>query len=275
MANHIWVGGTSDDMTNDANWTSVKPANNGTVIFDGSPTNSPTTGLTAMNAITGTTIHVGPNWTGQSGTSSNAVQIGTGTTLYFNAPLSTLNHFDIETCDNLQINNTHGTPGAFTFSAGTVTLAVIKNGGGVKFDGGTLTAAELVGPASVLVTANTTLTAFRQTAGFATLKISPVTLEISGAGVCDHWAASGTITTVNGWGGRLIARTPNSIYTTVNSRGTFIIDGMQAGDIRTITTLNGFSGQTSLMSAWVVTTHNKYGAEYDGPKGATVNDFDS
>ena len=122
MANRTLIGQTANSFNNTANWSGATVPVTGDVIFipDGSYVITADV-ASATHGVEYCTINVGPNFTGQMGSTASPLQMGnTGghTDLNYNAPGCTNFHLNAD-IGAAQIVDTHSTLGCVTLQAPT------------------------------------------------------------------------------------------------------------------------------------------------------------
>lgn len=126
MADNLWQG-SDGNWANAANWADGVPTADDIVrIFS---TSLDITSGMAQNTINGLNIQIGRDFAGTLGTPADPLYIGTGTSIFINAPLARSINIRPSSASDIIVADTHTDPYSFYVPAsGTITKMLVRKG---------------------------------------------------------------------------------------------------------------------------------------------------
>lgn len=240
MATKIWVS-TTGDFTAAASWSdSVAPASGDTLIFDGSSQQAVTTNL-SNPLLDNITLRIGPASAANFGSSGSPLELGTGASIRYETTLTKQAFLKIGG-GTIRVYRASTLPNACVVDGVVATLYVVA-GGHVNV----LPTAALTNFYSLTAQANTTIesgaTVTNAYMDGGTVNCSAVVgtlVEVNGGVWNQLSVSSGTLATLDLYGGRFIARsardltvtTLNAIAGVFDARGNHNTNTISGGQVR-------------------------------------------
>lgn len=209
MATRVWLD-QNGDWNDTVNWkAALKPASGDTAIMSGKKIISAGVDQSAVNNVTLITT---PQWTGQIGTPSAPLKLGTGTKVRIASPYIKGLYFHPSTADVVNIIDGGSAPRALQFVNGTVTAMNVVKAGGLVLGGAlTMTTLRLLArgfnDVVALLESGLTITTAEQNQGQVTCQCEIANVYMNGG----LWLHNGPASD-NDITGELELRSPDAVF---------------------------------------------------------------